>query len=393
MPISFPNSPTLNQTFTSGNLTYTWDGSKWNAGLVAGIGATGATGIPGLFAGQGATGATGPEGMIGTTGATGPRGFTGNIGATGAIGLTGNIGATGSTGLTGNIGLTGATGLTGNIGATGATGLRGATGVAGSPGGATGLGYGGLTSDSTVTIGLGTKFFNTNLNQADMAFTNGQYVRILDTFNPNNYMEGTITSYAGFLLGVNIVNAAGSGTSNSWIIGIAGAQGATGVAATIALGNVVTGAPGSNVTITNTGNSAVASFDFSIPRGDVGATGITPSLAIEVLNTLTGSTGVVTHDYNVGGLFLHTSVAANFTANFTNVPTTDNRVINFTLVVYQGATPYYPSAVQINGVGQTILWFDNTIPSLTANKTDVFSFTLLRASATWRVVGQYATYG
>jgi hypothetical protein len=28
--IDFPNSPTLNQLFTSGQTTWIWDGSKWN---------------------------------------------------------------------------------------------------------------------------------------------------------------------------------------------------------------------------------------------------------------------------------------------------------------------------------------------------------------------------
>lgn len=28
--IDFPNSPTLGQTFTAGNRTWTWDGTAWN---------------------------------------------------------------------------------------------------------------------------------------------------------------------------------------------------------------------------------------------------------------------------------------------------------------------------------------------------------------------------
>jgi len=30
MAINFPNSPTLNQQFTSGGTTWIWDGTKWN---------------------------------------------------------------------------------------------------------------------------------------------------------------------------------------------------------------------------------------------------------------------------------------------------------------------------------------------------------------------------
>ena len=58
--------------------------------------------------------------------------------------------------------------------------------------------------------------------------------------------------------------------------GPAGAQGPAGndgVSATIAVGNVTTGQPGSSVTITNVGTSRDAIFDFSIPQGQTGATG------------------------------------------------------------------------------------------------------------------------
>lgn len=55
--------------------------------------------------------------------------------------------------------------------------------------------------------------------------------------------------------------------------GIQGIQGPTGTAATITIGTVTTGAPGSSVIVTNVGTSAAAVLDFSIPEGDVGATG------------------------------------------------------------------------------------------------------------------------
>ena len=48
-----------------------------------------------------------------------------------------------------------------------------------------------------------------------------------------------------------------------------------GTAATIAVGTVTTGSPGTSATVTNSGTSGATTFDFSIPRGDVGATGAT----------------------------------------------------------------------------------------------------------------------
>ena len=127
--------------------------------------------------------------------------------------------------------------------------------------------------------------------------------------------------------------------------------------------------------------------------GATGATGITPSLQTETFTVLTASTGVVAHNYQTGGLWTHTSISANFTANFTNVPTTDNRTHNFSLILYQGATAYYPNAVQIDGSAQTILWVDGNTPTPTANKTELATFALVRVSGAWRVLGSYSTFG
>jgi len=55
--------------------------------------------------------------------------------------------------------------------------------------------------------------------------------------------------------------------------GPAGTPGDAGAAATVTLGTTTTGAPGSSVVITNSGSTSAAVFNFTIPRGDVGATG------------------------------------------------------------------------------------------------------------------------
>jgi hypothetical protein len=114
----------------------------------------------------------------------------------------------------------------------------------------------------------------------------------------------------------------------------------------------------------------------------------------DVIVPLSGATGTVTHDTNNGSVFYHTTPAANFTANFTNIPTTDNRTFVVTLIVSQGATPYIPNAVQIGGAGQTIKWINSTAPTGTASKVEIFSFSLVRTDSSWsQVLGQSATYG
>lgn len=50
-----------------------------------------------------------------------------------------------------------------------------------------------------------------------------------------------------------------------------GVDGEDGAAATVELGTVTTGAPGTSVEITNSGTSTAAVFNFTIPRGDAGA--------------------------------------------------------------------------------------------------------------------------
>jgi uncharacterized protein YcnI len=60
MPIDFPNSPSVDSTFTSGNTTWRWSGTAWK--VVRDIAPTGATGQTGP---TGVTGSTGPTGITG----------------------------------------------------------------------------------------------------------------------------------------------------------------------------------------------------------------------------------------------------------------------------------------------------------------------------------------
>lgn len=71
MPLDFPDTPTLNQEFTSGAHTWYWDGNVWRIKTQIIIGPTGPTGPVGPI---GLTGPTGPQGIQGITGPTGPTG-------------------------------------------------------------------------------------------------------------------------------------------------------------------------------------------------------------------------------------------------------------------------------------------------------------------------------
>jgi len=122
-----------------------------------------------------------------------------------------------------------------------------------------------------------------------------------------------------------------------------------------------------------------------------GATGVVATQ--EQMIPLTGATGVVTHDFTSGTLFYHTSVATNFTANITNIPSTNNYMTVVSIIIAQGVTPYSITALQIEGVARTINWAEGITPSMTASKTCMYSFALTRTGSAWVVLGQASRYG
>ena len=145
-------------------------------------------------------------------------------------------------------------------------------------------------------------------------------------------------------------------------------------------------------TINNTsiGQTTAASGSFTA----LSATGTSTLAAItEVLNTKTGATGTVTHDYSTGTIFYHSSISASFTVNLTNTPTTTGRSITITLILSQGGTPYIPNGFQINGTGYTINWPGGVTPSGRASKIDIATFIIVNPSGTFTVLGQYGSFG
>ena len=108
----------------------------------------------------------------------------------------------------------------------------------------------------------------------------------------------------------------------------------------------------------------------------------------EFFSSLADATGVVTHNCANGHLFYHTSPDANWTVNLTNLLDTWNRATSVTIIIAQGATGYYPSAVQIAGVAQTINWQGNATPTPSTNRTDVVTFSIINNSGTYIVLGQ-----
>ena len=109
--------------------------------------------------------------------------------------------------------------------------------------------------------------------------------------------------------------------------------------------------------------------------------------------TITGATGTVTHNCWWGHFWYHTGVAANFTANITNLGLEQEDATNVAIVINQGNTGYIPNAIEIAGVAQTITWQGNSAPTPTDNGIDTFSFTILNRGGVYVVLGQMTSFG
>jgi len=112
----------------------------------------------------------------------------------------------------------------------------------------------------------------------------------------------------------------------------------------------------------------------------------------EKFSSLTSATGTVTHDCSNGNIFYHTSISADFTANFTNLQLDSSYATTVTLVLVQGASEFIPTAVQVAGAAQTINWQGGLEPTGTDNGIDIVSFTILNNSGTYTVLGQLVDF-
>jgi len=95
-------------------------------------------------------------------------------------------------------------------------------------------------------------------------------------------------------------------------------------------------------------------------------------------------------DWSAGNIYwIASAPSANFTVALTNVPTDNNKIMTINVFVTQGATGYIPNALSIAGSAQTIKWPTGVAPTPTsvAGRIDAFTFTLVRISSAWTVLG------
>jgi hypothetical protein len=106
--------------------------------------------------------------------------------------------------------------------------------------------------------------------------------------------------------------------------------------------------------------------------------------------TLSSNVGAL--DWSSGNVYyIATAPTGNMTFNVTNVPTDSSKAMTINVIVTQGSTGYIPTTFQIAGTNQTIRWTNSQTPAGTssAGKLDIFTFTMLRTSSSWIVLGSY----
>ena len=246
-------------------------GPRGERGNAGGTGPQGNTGPAGAD-GQSITGAQGEKGDTGATGAagaTGPQGVTGTQGETGDTGAKGDDGPTGAQGPTGAVGSKGDTGDTGAKGDTGATGAQGSTGPAGATGPQGATGSQGATGTTGATGPAGSTGAKGDDGSAATIELGAVTTGNAGT-NASISNSGT-TSQAVFNFAIPRGANGSDGTAGA--PGEDGTDGANGTAATVAVGSVLTGLPGTNASISNSGTSTDATLNFTIPRGTQGASG------------------------------------------------------------------------------------------------------------------------
>jgi hypothetical protein len=106
---------------------------------------------------------------------------------------------------------------------------------------------------------------------------------------------------------------------------------------------------------------------------------------------VTLASNVGTLNWSSGNIFyIATAPTGAMTFNVTNVPTDNSKIMTINVMVTQGSTGYIPTVFQIGGASQTIRWAGGSAPTPTssANKVDIFSFTMFRTSTgSWIVYG------
>lgn len=113
----------------------------------------------------------------------------------------------------------------------------------------------------------------------------------------------------------------------------------------------------------------------------------------ERLLTSNADSGITNFSISNTSIFYVNNPSGNITANFTGVPTTNDRIVTTKVILSQSVIARTISGVQVDGISSTIDWLNGMIPSGNSNKQDVFEFTLIRSGSAWKTLGQMNSFG
>lgn len=144
-------------------------------------------------------------------------------------------------------------------------------------------------------------------------------------------------------------------------------------------GQILSKATGTDLDYSWINNSPATNAIFNAPLEtiNIAATAATGTINVEV-----GSVGSV--------WYYTTNASANFTLNFRKSSGSTlagllavGQSVTITFLNTNGATPYYPTAFQIDGSAVTPKWQGGTAPAAgNANSVDAYVFTIVKTSAT-----------
>jgi hypothetical protein len=218
-----------------------------------------------------------------------------------------------------------------------------------------------LTGGSSSNIAINTDRFTVNAS-------NGNTV-VAGTLTVTGGVSGALNTTGNFSVATNQFTVA-SATGNTQVNGTLGVNGAT------------------TLTGLLTANGGISSSGTLTFTGGASFSGTTDVQELREQVVAVSGTGP-TLDWTAGNIYYWAaSPGGAITVNLTNVPTDTNKIMTVNLIVTQDGTGRLPTAVNINGAGQTLRWGGGTAPTATANKIDVFGLTLLRTAAgAWIVLG------
>ena len=249
-----------------------------------------------------------------------------------------------------------------------------------------GLGYAGVTSTTSMTIGTGSKTFTTNVSSTDTAFIVGNRVRLI--YDATNYMEGTITAFSGTSMTVNVDTTAGSGTYTTWSVGLTGvvntgvtsfSGGSTGLTPATATSGAVTLAGTLGIGYGGTGQTSYTNGQLLIGNS-TGNTLTKATLTAGTNVSITNGAGAIT--INATDQYVGTVTSVNLTAG-TGISVSGGPITTSGSINVVNTAP--DQIVSLTGAGTTVV--TGTYPSFTITSNDQYVGTVTSVSGTGSVNG------